>query len=200
MEIYRGGETPVKTVIGTSTQNHTGTYMVLADANGQLAEEPFIVHMEGFWILVNAIFDEREWRAGMFDYPGNSLRRVEVELTEAGGRLYAMEVDGVGTLLVEGAPLIVWIRCSGRTASIDFAVAETYSNHLTASRQFAEPRRAGFPPPSMGPRRVVPHEIELYWKAPISIPMTTTESSTNGMDRGCTPSTRTKPCSCSVRI
>ena len=109
VEIYQGGETPVKTwYIGTSTQNHTGTYMVLADANGQLAEEPFIVHMEGFTGFLSTRFftDEREWRyTGMFDYPDNSLRRIEVELTEAGGRLYAMEVDSVGTLQVEGAPL-----------------------------------------------------------------------------------------------
>ena len=177
VEIYQGGETPVKTwYIGTSTQNHTGTYMVLADANGQLAEEPFIVHMEGFTGFLSTRFftDEREWRyTGMFDYPGNSLRRVEVELTEAGGRLYAMEVDSVGTLRVEGAPLssrvdtMFWQDRFNRFRKVHL---ETYNNHLTANAEDSLLNRAepAFRLRAWGQDEDVPNEIELYWKAPIS--------------------------------
>mgnify|MGYP001218245197 FL=1 len=177
VEIYQGGETPVKTwYIGTSTQNHTGTYMVLADANGQLAEEPFIVHMEGFTGFLSTRFftDEREWRyTGMFDYPGNSLRRVEVELTEAGGRLYAMEVDSVGTLRVEGVPLssradtLFWQDRFNRFRKVHL---ETYNNHLTANAEDSLLNRAepAFRLRAWGQDEDVPNEIELYWKAPIS--------------------------------
>lgn len=177
VEIYQGGETPVKTwYIGTSTQNHTGTYMVLADANGQLAEEPFIVHMEGFTGFLSTRFftDECEWRyTGMFDYPGNSLRRVEVELTEAGGRLYAMEVDSVGTLRVEGAPLssradtLFWQDRFNRFRKVHL---ETYNNHLTANAEDSLLNRAepAFRLRAWGQDEDVPNEIELYWKAPIS--------------------------------
>lgn len=177
VEIYQGGETPVKTwYIGTSTQNHTGTYMVLADANGQLAEEPFIVHMEGFTGFLSTRFftDEREWRyTGMFDYPGNSLRRVEVELTEAGGRLYAMEVDSVGTLRVEGTPLssradtLFWQDRFNRFRKVHL---ETYNNHLTANAEDSLLNRAepAFRLRAWGQDEDVPNEIELYWKAPIS--------------------------------
>ncbi|MEC8634283.1 MAG: hypothetical protein VXY58_00620 [Bacteroidota bacterium] len=177
VEIYQGGETPVKTwYIGTSTQNHTGTYMVLADANGQLAEEPFIVHMEGFTGFLSTRFftDEREWRyTGMFDYPGNSLRRVEVELTEAGGRLYAMEVDSVGTLRVEGAPLssrvdtLFWQDRFNRFRKVHL---ETYNNHLTSNAEDSLLNRAepAFRLRAWGQDEDVPNEIELYWKAPIS--------------------------------
>ena len=177
VEIYQGGETPVKTwYIGTSTQNHTGTYMVLADANGQLAEEPFIVHMEGFTGFLSTRFftDEREWRyTGMFDYPGNSLRRVEVELTEAGGRLYAMEVDSVGTLRVEGAPLssrvdtMFWQDRFNRFRKVHL---ETYNNHLTSNAEDSLLNRAepAFRLRAWGQDEDVPNEIELYWKAPIS--------------------------------
>ena len=177
VEIYQGGETPVKTwYIGTSTQNHTGTYMVLADANGQLAEEPFIVHMEGFTGFLSTRFftDEREWRyTGMFDYPGNALRRVEVELTEAGGRLYAMEVDSVGTLRVEGAPLssrvdtLFWQDRFNRFRKVHL---ETYNNHLTANAEDSLLNRAepAFRLRAWGQDEDVPNEIELYWKAPIS--------------------------------
>lgn len=177
VEIYQGGETPVKTwYIGTSTQNHTGTYMVLADANGQLAEEPFIVHMEGFTGFLSTRFftDEREWRyTGMFDYPGNALRRVEVELTEAGGRLYAMEVDSVGTLRVEGAPLssrvdtLFWQDRFNRFRKVHL---ETYNNHLTSNAEDSLLNRAepAFRLRAWGQYEDVPNEIELYWKAPIS--------------------------------
>ena len=177
VEIYQGGETPVKIwYIGTSTQNHTGTYMVLADANGQLAEEPFIVHMEGFTGFLSTRFftDEREWRyTGMFDYPGNALRRVEVELTEAGGRLYAMEVDSVGTLRVEGAPLssrvdtLFWQDRFNRFRKVHL---ETYNNHLTANAEDSLLNRAepAFRLRAWGQDEDVPNEIELYWKAPIS--------------------------------
>ena len=177
VEIYQGGETPVKTwYIGTSTQNHTGTYMVLADGNGQLAEEPFIVHMEGFTGFLSTRFftDEREWRyTGMFDYPGNALRRVEVELTEAGGRLYAMEVDSVGTLRVEGAPLssrvdtLFWQDRFNRFRKVHL---ETYNNHLTANAEDSLLNRAepAFRLRAWGQDEDVPNEIELYWKAPIS--------------------------------
>ena len=177
VEIYQGGETPVKIwYIGTSTQNHTGTYMVLADANGQLAEEPFIVHMEGFTGFLSTRFftDEREWRyTGMFDYPGNSLRRVEVELTEAGGRLYAMEVDSVGTLRVEGAPLssrvdtMFWQDRFNRFRKVHL---ETYNNHLTANAEDSLLNRAepAFRLRAWGQDEDVPNEIELYWKSPIS--------------------------------
>jgi hypothetical protein len=177
VEIYQGGETPVKTwYIGTSTQNHTGTYMVLADANGQLAEEPFIVHMEGFTGFLSTRFftDEREWRySGMFDYLGNSLRRVEVELTEAGGRLYAMEVDSMGILQVEGAPLrsradtLFWQDRFNRFRKVHL---ETYNNHLTEAAEDSLLNRAepAFRLRAWGQDEEVPNEIELYWKAPIS--------------------------------
>ena len=150
--------------------------MVLADANGQLAEEPFIVHMEGFTGFLSTRFftDEREWRyTGMFDYPGNALRRVEVELTEVGGRLYAMEVDSVGTLRVEGAPLssradtLFWQDRFNRFRKVHL---ETYNNHLTSNAEDSLLNRAepAFRLRAWGQDEDVPNEIELYWKAPIS--------------------------------
>lgn len=150
--------------------------MVLADANGQLAEEPFIVHMEGFTGFLSTRFftDEREWRyTGMFDYPGNLLRRVEVELTEAGGRLFAMEVDSTGTLQVEGAPLksradtLFWQDRFNRFRKVHL---ETYNNHLTEAAEDSLLNRSepAFRLRAWGQNEEAPNEIELYWKAPIS--------------------------------
>lgn len=177
VEIYQGGDTPAKTwYIGTSTQNHTGTYMVLADASGLLAEEPFIVHMEGFTGFLSTRFftDEREWRyTGMFDYAGSSLRRIEIEMTETGGRIYAMEVDSMGTLRVEGAPLtsradtLFWQDRFNRFRKVHL---ETYNNHLTMEAEDSLLNRAvpAFRLRAWGGQAEAANEIELYWKAPIS--------------------------------
>jgi len=150
--------------------------MVLADDKGQLAEEPFIVHMEGFTGFLSTRFftDEREWRyTGMFDYPGISLRRVEVELTEAGGRLFAMEVDSTGTLQVEGAPLksradtLFWQDRFNRFRKVHL---ETYNNHLNEAAEDSLLNRSepAFRLRAWGQDEEAPNEIELYWKAPIS--------------------------------
>ena len=102
-----------------------------------------------------------------------ALRRVEVELTEAGGRLYAMEVDSVGTLRVEGAPLssrvdtMFWQDRFNRFRKVHL---ETYNNHLTANAEDSLLNRAepAFRLRAWGQDEDVPNEIELYWKAPIS--------------------------------
>ena len=113
-----------------------------------------------------------------------------------------MEVDSVGTLRVEGAPLssrvdtLFWQDRFNRFRKVHL---ETYNNHLTAIAEDSLLNRAepAFRFRAWGQDEDVPNEIELYWKAPISDTYETAGSSTNGMDRGCTPSTRTKPCSCS---
>ena len=72
VEIYQGGDQPVKTwYVGTATPSHTGTYMVLETPEGRGAE-PYVVHMEGFTGYLSTRFftSEREWRyTGIFDHP-----------------------------------------------------------------------------------------------------------------------------------
>ncbi len=173
VEIYQGGETPAKTwYIGTSTQNHTGTYMLLADANGQPASEPFIVHLEGFTGFLSTRFftSESEWRyTGMFDYPGNSLRRVEVEIADSSGHVYAMVVDTLGTLSVEGfslanrADTLYWQDRFNRFRKVHL---ETYNNHLTDASEDSLLNRAkpAFRLRAWSQDAETPDEIELYWK------------------------------------
>jgi len=111
VEIYQGGDRPVKTwYVGTATPSHTGTYMVLETQEGRAAE-PYVVHMEGFTGYLSTRFftSEREWRhTGIFNYPGRSLARVEVRVLEQDGESYVLTAQESGKLALsdlEGNPL-----------------------------------------------------------------------------------------------
>ena len=101
VEIYQGGDRPVKTwYVGTATPSHTGTYMVLETPEGRGAE-PYVVHMEGFTGFLSTRFftSEREWRyTGLFDYPGRSLRQLEFKNNEAEGDSYSLTAQDAGKL------------------------------------------------------------------------------------------------------
>ena len=83
VEIYQGGDEPVKTyIVGNATQDHTGTYMLLETADEGLSTEPFITHMEGFTGFLSTRFftDVEEWRyTGVFDYPALQITELHVQ-------------------------------------------------------------------------------------------------------------------------
>ena len=82
--------------------------MVLGNEDGSIAEEPFIVHMEGFTGFLSTRFftDEKEWRyTGVFDYPGDGLQRVEIDVHGARPKSYAIAVDEAAQMTVSGAQL-----------------------------------------------------------------------------------------------
>ena len=111
VEIYQGGDRPVKTwYVGTATPSHTGTYMVLETPEGRGAD-PYVVHMEGFTGYLSTRFftSEREWRhTGIFNYPDRSLASIEVRVLEQEGQSYALRASESGKLVLsdlEGNPL-----------------------------------------------------------------------------------------------
>lgn len=111
VEIYQGGDRPVKTwYVGTATPSHTGTYMVLETPEGR-GVDPYVVHMEGFTGYLSTRFftSEREWRhTGIFNYPDRSLASVEVLVLEQEGESYALKTTESGKLVLsdlEGNPL-----------------------------------------------------------------------------------------------
>ena len=112
VEIYQGGDTPVKTwYVGTATPSHTGTYMVLETPKGR-GDAPYVVHMEGFTGYLSTRFftSEREWRhTGIFNYPKRSLAAVEVRVPGRKEESYALLANDSGTLELfdlEGEPLV----------------------------------------------------------------------------------------------
>ena len=101
VEVYQGGDTPVKTwYVGTATPSHTGTYMVLETPEGRGAK-PFVVHMEGFTGYLSTRFftSERDWRfTGLFNHPKRSLARVEVRHLNEDRQSYMLSSAEEGSL------------------------------------------------------------------------------------------------------
>ncbi len=176
VEIYTDGPEPVKTwYIGTPTADHTGTHMVLETPNG-MARDPYIVHMEGFTGFLSTRFftDEREWRyTGVFDFPGRTLHRVEVESHDPKYPSYAMEVATDGVLSLWGS--------DGKRVGVTDTVAwqdqflrfrkvhlETYNHHLDSAKwhELSE-APADFTLRAWGKGQTEPISIDLLWKDPI---------------------------------
>ncbi|MFZ8835407.1 MAG: hypothetical protein ACO3MV_09320 [Flavobacteriales bacterium] len=177
VEIYQGQEKPSKIwYIGTSTQNHTGTHMVLGDDNGGIADEPFIIHMEGFTGFLSTRFftDEREWRyTGVFDYPGDQLRKVELVKRDSMDRVVMMELDSNRMLEVSGAQLLTrqdTIFWQDKFNLFKKVHLETYNNHLTESGvdSILNQAKPAFTLRAWTAQDTVPNEIDLYWKRPIT--------------------------------
>ncbi len=176
VEIYQGGDMPSKTwYIGTATQSHTGTYMVLGDGDMGVADEPFVMHMEGFTGFLSTRFftEEVEWRyTGMFDFPSNSLQKVEVLYHESPALSHAMSVDSSGQIAVTHAGKalseIDTLSWQNRFNLFRKVHLETFNNHLSPEGLV----KLNETKPTITMRAwswssEAPEVIELFWKDPI---------------------------------
>jgi len=102
VDIYMGANSPVKTwFVGTSTVNHTGTYMLLETPEAGRSEEPFVVHMDGFsgFLTTRFFSDVKEWRfTGIFDFPNRTLKSVEVVDHNDENETFTLRADTTGEL------------------------------------------------------------------------------------------------------
>ena len=82
VEIYTGGNEPAKIYyVGTATEDHTGTIMLLEIPGIGRSEEPYIMHMEGFTGFLTTRFftSENEWRyTGIFEYPNLDFSSIQM--------------------------------------------------------------------------------------------------------------------------
>ena len=138
VEVYQGGDTPVKTwYVGTATPSHTGTYMVLETPEGRGAK-PYVVHMEGFTGYLSTRFftSERDWRfTGLFNHPKRSLARVEVRHLNEDGQSYMLSSAKKGALSLqdfEGNPQVYRDTLGLREHFLRFKKVhlETYESRL----------------------------------------------------------------------
>lgn len=102
VEIYTGGDEPEKIwYVGSATPNHTGTYMLLETPSEGKAEEPFIVHMEGFTGFLTTRFftNEDEWKyTGIFSYPNRTLQSISFNDHKQDHKSYRLISDTTGVL------------------------------------------------------------------------------------------------------
>jgi hypothetical protein len=81
VEIYQSDELSKVYYIGSCTQDHVGTYMVLETVDGDRSPDPFITHMSGFTGCLRQRFftGEEDWRyTGVFAYPNLEFSKIEV--------------------------------------------------------------------------------------------------------------------------
>lgn len=141
VEVYQGGDQPVKTwYVGTATPSHTGTYMLLETPRGK-GQEPYVVHMEGFTGFLSTRFftDPEEWRyTGLFDFPGRALH--EISMTPASGegyRLTKLEDGRLAMATLEGEALTYLDTTGVRDHFLRFKKVhlETYNNRMDEGMQ-----------------------------------------------------------------
>lgn len=102
VEIYTGGDKPAKTwYVGTSTPNHTGTYMLLETEEDGRSTEPFITHLGGGkgYLTTRFFTDLDEWRyTGIFEYPNRTLHSVQFTDFEHPYNSFKIVADTLGGL------------------------------------------------------------------------------------------------------
>lgn len=177
VEIFTEGSAgPVKTwYIGTATQNHTGTYMLLETKSG-MADEPFITHMEGFTGFLSTRFftDEREWRyTGVFDFPGRQLDQASCIDHEHPENSWKLQVTGEGKLdLFDGEGTRMQYRDTSAVQDLFLLYKkvhlETYNNHLTEAGvdSLLTTAKPAFTLRAKSLQAMEADSIQLFWKAP----------------------------------
>ncbi|PCJ81463.1 MAG: hypothetical protein COA49_05060 [Bacteroidetes bacterium] len=144
VEIYQGGDLPVKTwYVGTPTQTHTGTFVLLETPELGKSSEPFIVHLKGSVGFISTRFftDVNEWRyTGVFDFPGRSLAQVTVIHHEDPSHSYKISSDRKGNISLEnGAGESIsfrdTIKVQNKFLRFRKVHFESYNSHLSEESQ-----------------------------------------------------------------
>jgi len=176
VEIYQGGNTPVKTyIVGNATQDHTGTYMLLETAEEGRSSEPFIVHMEGFTGFLSTRFftDENEWRyTGVFDYPTLDVKRIEMVNHHLPFHSFSIDYNGGNDLKLndfrgESIAAFDTLRLKDYLLLYKKAHVETYQSHMAPAQEDSLKQS----PPAYT-LRVIDNageakELQLYFKKPV---------------------------------
>jgi hypothetical protein len=180
VEIYTDADTtkPLKSyIVGTATQDHTGTYMVLERPDKGRSDVPFITHMEGFTGFLSTRFftDEEEWRyTGVFDYPDLEIEEVTVQHHEAPEQSFTIEYHGGNDIQLRSKLLKQNVPSFDTTAVKDYLLLfkkvhiETFQSHLTSAQEDSllntSPAYTLSVLENSGQRK----KIDLYHKAPVS--------------------------------
>ena len=176
VEIYQGGNTPVKTyIVGNATQDHTGTYMLLETAEDGRSSDPFIVHMEGFTGFLSTRFftDENEWRyTGVFDYPTLDVKRIEMVNHHLPFHSFSIDYNGGNDLKLndfrgESIAAFDTLRLKDYLLLYKKAHVETYQSHMSPAQEDSLKQS----PPAYT-LRVIDNageakELQLYFKKPV---------------------------------
>lgn len=170
-----GQKTPSKTwFIGTPTQSHTGTHMLLELPDEGRANDPYITHMEGFTGFLSTRFftDETEWRyTGVFASSASEIKSITgIPLDDRGmaaSLQWAEDEEQIEAVLngkVINLPQSLlrdqWLRF--RKVHV-----ETWNSHLSPAGQDSLRRSSSAWRLAVVYQDGSESSIDLHWKAPI---------------------------------
>lgn len=181
VDFYQGGDKPVKTYfIGTSTQNHTGTYMVLETPEEGRSTEPFIMQMQGFTGFLTTRFftDLEEWRyTGIFDYPSLGISKLEVLHHEHPERSFEIEYNGGNDLklrsklLDRDIPIFDTLKVKDYLLIYKKVHLETHKSYFTPEQEDSLINSNPAFTLRVTGNSGITKKVDLYWKKPISVIM-----------------------------
>lgn len=86
IELYKNGEKVKQYFVGHTTQDHTGTYMILTDLDSEENyEEPFVTHIPGFEGFLSTRYNSSpiEWRdRQVLNYRVPQIKQIKLDLHE----------------------------------------------------------------------------------------------------------------------
>ena len=127
-------------LIGTCTQDHFGTYMVLEHADGTRSAEPLIMHMEGFTGCLRQRFftDESDWRfTGVFNYENLDISRIDLINHQSPLSSFTIRYQGENNINLypydtpDKFPFFDTLAVKDYMLLFKKIHLETYNNHLT---------------------------------------------------------------------
>ncbi|MDG2245758.1 MAG: hypothetical protein P8L71_05295 [Flavobacteriales bacterium] len=181
VDFYDLNGDPIKTYfVGTSTQDHTGTYMVLEKPEEGRSSEPFIMQMQGFTGFLTTRFftDFEEWRyTGIFDFPELDFKKVEVLHHEHPERSFEIEYNGGNDLKLKSVLLDKYIPNFDTLRVKDYLLLykkvhlETHKSYLGAAQEDSLINSNAAYTLGVTNKDGLRKKVDLYWKNPISVIM-----------------------------
>lgn len=175
VDIYlNGATTPSKTwFIGTPTQSHTGTHMLLELPGEGRSSEPYITHMEGFTGFLSTRFftSENEWRyTGVYESRPEAIASIHaVPLDDSGMEATMTWTEDQQTLKLADDNMVQPAQADLRDQWLRMCDVhiETWDSHLTAAQEdsLKSSPAAWRLEVQYRDGRIVP--MDLHWKAPI---------------------------------
>ena len=176
VEIFTADGLSKTYLIGTCTQDHFGTYMVLERADGARSSEPLIMHMEGFTGCLRQRFftNEEEWRyTGIFDHPELDISKVEVinhehpessfNIRYAGGNDLSLH----STFVHRDLPIFDTLAVKDYLLKYKKVHLETYESHLPLAGEDSLLNVLPAFTIRVTNDKGIDKKIDLYWKKPI---------------------------------
>ena len=170
-----GVQEPAKTwFVGTPTQSHTGTHMLLELPGEGRSEDPYVTHIEGFTGFLSTRFftDENEWRyTGVFASRADDIASITAIPLDDVGMAATLSWSGDGTSIEAQGPYgridIPQTLLREQWLKFRKVHVETWNSHLDA--QGKDSLRKSAPAWNMKVQYKDGRNVELalHWKPPI---------------------------------